>query len=89
MYVQTQGGPTAGYVIVQGPDGTPVAVPAQAGGPIIEPSGTPALNQTGASGTSAVPPHYVVSVLKGTSLTFCSLDYKQVMAWVLLRNKFT
>jgi hypothetical protein len=61
MYMQTQGGPPASYVIVQGPDGTPVAVPAQAGGPMIEPGGTPVYNQTGAVGTS-VPPHYVSPV---------------------------
>jgi hypothetical protein len=59
--MQTQGGPTAAYVVVQGPDGIPVAVPAQAGGPMIEPGGTPVYNQTGA----AVPPHYNVSILKG------------------------
>jgi hypothetical protein len=39
--MQTQEGPPVEYVIVQGPDGTPVAVPAQGGGPMIELSGTP------------------------------------------------
>jgi hypothetical protein len=62
--MQTKGGPTAAYVVVQGPDVTPVALPAQAGGPMIELSGTPVYNQKGASGTSAVTPHYVVSILR-------------------------
>jgi hypothetical protein len=73
VYIQTQGGPNAAYVIVQRPDGTPFAVPAQAGGPITETSGTPAFNQTEASGTSAVPPHYVVSILRYIIL-LCSIQ---------------
>jgi hypothetical protein len=84
--MQTQGDPTAAYVIVQGSDGTPVAVPAQAGGPMIELSGTPVYNQTGASGTSAVPPHTVVSILQYITL-LCSIQIGSTLRNFISRHQ--
>ncbi|XP_031558995.1 membrane-spanning 4-domains subfamily A member 8-like isoform X1 [Actinia tenebrosa] len=54
VYTQTQGPPVA-YIIVQGPNGTPVAIPAQTSGPMMEPGGTPENNPVE---QAAVPPHY-------------------------------
>ncbi|XP_031555415.1 uncharacterized protein LOC116292275 [Actinia tenebrosa] len=34
VYLQTQGGPVAAYVMTQGPNGMPVAVPAMTGAPV-------------------------------------------------------
>jgi hypothetical protein len=67
MNIQNPDGPVTVFVNTQGSDGVPVAVPARAGGPIIEPSGTP--QHTGIVGYEEPPPSYESCVNSSRPIT--------------------
>ncbi|XP_031552915.1 uncharacterized protein LOC116290073 [Actinia tenebrosa] len=65
VYLQTQGGPVGAYVMTQGPNGMPVAVPAMTGGPVYpapnqDVDGQGYMMQTRPQGAMAVTPTHQV-----------------------------
>ena len=61
MYLQTQGGPVATYVMTQGPSGMPVAVPVMTGGAVQTQAvgGQAYMMQNPQAATAMTPPQYV------------------------------